>query len=438
MNDSIGKVFFDSIRRNIKVSYFVASIIPLGLLVYLSLKYILPFVSGGDLSALPLHIGLLLFLAVILSVLGLSLSVKTTNKSLSALQNLHNRLNSLIEITKHFRETLYLDILLENIIRSAIQLISAKTGSILLFDERDNLRYKVAFGEKAKEIKDKTIRSGEGFAGRVAETGQTLLINDVTRNEPYYGEFEKETDLMINSVLCVPMIYKKKVIGVIELLNKRQDIFTKEDERMLFSLADQAAISIAQSKEFETRHSDLIHITEILLSAQDSYSTDKNGHARRVAKYANLIARNMGLHEDFLKNLYYACLFHDIGFLKIPANDRAIKDKIFQHPRLGYEMIRPISLWGDVAELILHHHERYDGKGYPSGKKGEEIPLGARILFVAEVFDVLTSKHSYKTQLDFEMVLAEIEANSGSQFDPEVVKAFKSAIKETDMNDYQE
>jgi len=428
MDDTVGKPFFESIRRNIKVSYFVASIIPLGLLVYLSVKYILPVVTGGDLSDLPLHIGILLFLAVVLSVLGLSLSVQTTNKSISALQKLHRQLNSLLEITKQFRETPYLDILLENIVRSATELIPVRTGSLLLLDNEGRPGYKVVVGEGADTMKDRTVESEKSFAVRVVKTGQPLLINEVNRFREY-----NSLPVKVESVLCVPLIYSKKVIGAIELLNKKRGSFTREDERLLYSLADQAAISISQSREFETRQSDLIHMTDILINAQDSYSSNKTGHARRVAKYANLIARKMGLNEDSLKTLYYASLFHDIGFLRIPVEKHSLKESIIQHPKIGYDMIRRISLWGDVAELILHHHERYDGNGYPAGKKGEEIPLGARILFVADTLDVLTSKNSYRDELDFETAIAEIEANAGTQFDPEVVKACKASIKESDI-----
>jgi len=369
MDNTVGKPFFESIRRNIKISYFVASIIPLGLLVYLSVKYILPIVTGGNLSELPLHIGILLFLAVVLSVLGLSLSVQTTNKSIFALQTLHKKLNSLLEITKQFRETPYLDLLLENIIRSATDLIYAETGSLLLFNEEGDLVYKMVIGSNAGALKEKVIKVGSGFAGRVAKTGRPLLINKVD------DDSEREMGIRVDSVLCVPLIYTRKVIGVIELINKKGGPFTNEDERLLHSLADQAAISISQSKAFETRQSDLIHITEILISAQDGYSKIKEGHARRVARYANLIARKMGLDEEFMKTLYYACLFHDIGFLKIPVEEQGMRERVLQHPRLGYEMIRPISLWSDVAEWILYHMNDTTGRVIHRARREMRYPL---------------------------------------------------------------
>jgi len=141
----------------------------------------------------------------------------------------------------------------------------------------------------------------------------------------------------------------------------------------------------------------------------------------------------MGLSEIDLKNLHYGCLFHDIGLLKMNISEHQDERKYTQHPQLGYDMIRSVSLWREAAELILNHHERYDGTGYPLARKGEEIPLGARILSVANTFDVLTSKHSYRKRLGYTPALREIEANSGSQFDPIVVKAFKASIKDTDL-----
>jgi HD-GYP domain-containing protein (c-di-GMP phosphodiesterase class II) len=114
--------------------------------------------------------------------------------------------------------------------------------------------------------------------------------------------------------------------------------------------------------------------------------------------------------------------------LKIDSSDHWEKEKVKHHPRLGYELVKSISLWNDSAEIILYHHERYDGTGYPMAKKEEEIPLPARILAVADTFDVLTSNYSYNTRLDYDVALKEIEAHAGTQFDPVVVQALKSAI----------
>jgi putative nucleotidyltransferase with HDIG domain len=187
-----------------------------------------------------------------------------------------------------------------------------------------------------------------------------------------------------------------------------------------------------QSRLNEIRTGDFIHITEILIGAQD-YMQNKKGHARRVANYANQIARHLNCSETELKRLYYASLLHDIGMLKIDSTEHCRRDKIIHHPKLGFDLIKSISQWNDSAEIILQHHERYDGTGYPSAKQEDEIPLSSRILFVADTFDVLTSKYSYKQQMDFESAMEEIEANAGTQFDPVIVKTLKSCITKTDI-----
>jgi len=432
MKTTRNRVSFEDIKRYVKISFFVSSIIPLFLLVYITLKYIYPHFE------IPPHLFTLLLLAVIISVLGLFLLTRTTNSSIMILQTIYEKLNGLVNITKHLRATTYPDVLLKDIVDSAVSLNSAESGFLLLRDEEGNLRYKVVSGERTTILKDRPIKRGEGFSGWVLKTGKSVRIDDVNKDSRYNPEIDKTKDNPTRSVLAVPLVHDHKVIGVIELLNKKNGKFTEDDEKILISLADQAAIAIAQNNLYEEQKRDMIHLTEILVNAQDSHITEKRGHVRRVAKYANLIGKKMGLSEGELKTLYHASLLHDVGFLNIDVcSDRGDepwdKERFIQHPRLGYEMIRPISKWSDAAWIILNHHERYDGKGYPSGKKGEEIPIGARILFVAEVFDVLTSKYSYKESLDFETAIVEIEANAGTQFDPEVVKAFKEAIKETDI-----
>ena len=129
-----GRDSFDNIRRSVKISHFVASIIPLALLVYFAIKYVYPYVTAGDASRTPLNIGILLVLAVVVSVLGLILSTKATNSSIESAQDLNSQLNSLSEITKQFRETLHLDILLNKVMDAAATFTAAESGSLLLYD----------------------------------------------------------------------------------------------------------------------------------------------------------------------------------------------------------------------------------------------------------------------------------------------------------------
>jgi HD-GYP domain-containing protein (c-di-GMP phosphodiesterase class II) len=124
------------------------------------------------------------------------------------------------------------------------------------------------------------------------------------------------------------------------------------------------------------------------------------------------------------KTLYFASLLHDVGFLKIKSDDTYKKEEYMKHPVLGYEMIKPINLYASIAPAILHHHERYDGLGYPSNLKGEDIPLNARIISISEAFDAMVSTASYKVPLNFDEAIEELRRHAGTQFDPELAELF--------------
>jgi len=124
-----------------------------------------------------------------------------------------------------------------------------------------------------------------------------------------------------------------------------------------------------------------------------------------------------------------ASLLHDVGFLRIDLDEAYNKEVYMQHPGIGYEMIKPITFYAGIAPFILYHHLRFDGYGYPPSEiKGEEIPLQARIIAIAEAFDAMTSELSYKVPISFEAAIEELRDKSGSQFDPRLVEAFLGEI----------
>ncbi|UCG77844.1 MAG: GAF domain-containing protein [Nitrospirota bacterium] len=423
--------FFESVRRSIKISYFVASIIPISILVYLSAKYIQPYLNSTDQNAY-VSIGVILVLTVIISVLGFILIVKTTNKTLYSIQDSYDKLNSLLEVSKHFRDTLYVDVLLESITGSATELLDAEAGSLLLTDDEGALWFKVVTGAASRDLKDKSVTKGEGITGWVLEHGEPAVINKVDKDERFSNRLDDATGFVTRSILCVPLIYEKVTIGVLEVVNKKEGEFSESDEKILFSLADQAAISIAQSQSRESEHSDIVQMTEILVNAMDNHIPIKKGHTKRVARHAGAIGRVMGLDDEDLKKLHFSAVLHDIGLLRFQYFEQMEGQNLEQHPTIGYEMVRPISSWKDIAQIILFHHERMDGSGYPTGKKGEEIPLLSRIISVADAFDVMTNESNYKEILSNEKAVEELEQNAGTQFDPKVVEAFKQTLSTVD------
>lgn len=173
-----------------------------------------------------------------------------------------------------------------------------------------------------------------------------------------------------------------------------------------------------------------------LVTALDTRDTETQGHSFRVMRYTMELARRLGLEDPgFSKALEYAALMHDIGkigipdaILRKPGRLSPLEWEIMKtHPVLGYEILHKIKFLEEAAQIVLHHHEHFDGSGYPDGLKGEKIPLGSRIFAVADAFDAMTTKRPYSDAMTFQAALDDLLANKGILFDPDVVEAFVEA-----------
>jgi putative methionine-R-sulfoxide reductase with GAF domain len=321
------------------------------------------------------------------------------------------KLRTVLDVTKAYRSIIHVDVLLDTIVQTAAETVGAEAGSILLYDENQQLSFRTAYGTKASEVKPIRLEAGQGIAGWTASTGKPAVVNDVRTDARFDSRIDAAIGFRTRSVMAVPLQFEHRIIGVLELVNKRNGKpFDEQDLNILFNLADQAAISIEHVRLQDARNNYFAHVIEILIGAMDAHVPAKSGHARRVARYANLVGRGLGMPEQELKNLYFAALLHDIGLLRLDALGEWTRERIELHPVLGYEMIKDIIFWKELATLILHHHERWDGGGYPSKLQGQAIPLGARIIGACEAFDIITSKNSYKSPLPYEMAIREIEA----------------------------
>jgi len=198
----------------------------------------------------------------------------------------------------------------------------------------------------------------------------------------------------------------------------------------LSTLGGLAAVTIQNADLQETQRNFFTHVTDILVAALDAHLGYNQGHSTRVARYANRVGRKLGLADHRLERLHFAALLHDIGMLKLDRSTKADRRAATKHTLIGSRMLKRILLWKELAPLVHHHHEWWDGSGYPDGISGEEIPLEARIIALCDAFDTITSKLSYKDPMPFDQAVHEMESCAGTQFDPDLVGALVALIRE--------
>ena len=424
----IEKSIITEIRQRIRLLNAIAAFIIITLLAVI-FRYLFKPVSEV-LDFLPdVSITIIILMVLGLTGIGFYMWGVVSRQIIKSIGEYSSSLDHVLAVTKDLREEIYGDILLGKIMDYSLSITNSDAGSILLIED-NNLVFKVAKGERVTELIGTALPKNKGIAGWVAENGNSLLIADVKEDKRFNPDIDAVTGYETRSVLCVPLVTGTGVIGVIELLNKKDGFYTKKDEEIVAYLADQAAISIAKVRFYEDQKNYEIHLTDILLEAIDSQIPDMKGHSKRVAYYSNIIAKKINMSEEKRKRLYFACLMHDIGLLKIKPEDKTNRSEIKRHPVIGYEMIRPINFYADITPFILHHHERYDGLGYPSQLNGEAIPLESRIITIAEAFDTMISKTSYKIPMDFDSAIKELKRNAGTQFDPQLVEVFVNNISQ--------
>lgn len=194
-------------------------------------------------------------------------------------------------------------------------------------------------------------------------------------------------------------------------------------------------VELSDSKELlEKSYLESIEILRRTVEVKDIYT---KGHSDRVAEYSLLIGEKLNLPSDEMKTLKIGALFHDIGKIGIPdaillKTDKLTDDEyseIKNHPAIGVHILSNASIFADIIPIVKHHHERYDGHGYPSRLAGKEIPYLARIVAVADTFDAMTSKRSYRQALDFDYTMNEIERCKETQFDPEIADVFLDILR---------
>jgi putative nucleotidyltransferase with HDIG domain len=357
--------------------------------------------------------------------------LKAENRRLiNGLQESTRKLKVLSDVSTRLAAEPHLDRLLTELVRAGKTLLEAESARVLLMERNDlgdmTIRASVGDGEA---VLGGHFGLGDGIAMRVAESGEPIRT-DVPRDHPSYSSRCDDLGSALPGFLCAPLA-RPTLSGVLMVAGRARP-FSDDDLALLASLARQGAVAAENAQTHEVNRNFFTHTSEMLVSLLDSQDVHYAGHSAAVAALADMVSRRLGLPEDERRTIHYAALLHDVGKLRLPQGlltaERTLTEEemrlMREHPALGVALLRPISKWGALSPIIHSHHERWDGRGYPRGLAGDAIPRGGRIVAVAEAFDAMTRRLPHREGLSVEEALAEVERCAGSQFDPEIARAF--------------
>lgn len=344
------------------------------------------------------------------------------------LQRLSQTTASLLELNK----------ITNMILTEVVETLHIESASILINDpENGNIKV-IAENGKGKNILT-NIRNDHPIIKWINKRNEILTRNDLTTNPIFKSMWDSERkeidDFKVE--LFIPLHTKGEFVGLLVVGPKlSQQPYTSDDHLILSTLANQTAVAIDNARLYEELEQTFIQTISALANAIDVRDTYTSSHSQRIANWAATIARHMEISPDEVRKIYWGGLLHDVGKIGIP--DEILKKStelskeeweiMKTHPIIGAKLISTIKKISGVAPIVEHSHERYDGLGYPHGIRGEDIPVGARIISVVDSFSAMRDDRPYKKPLSKTKAIAEIKNNAGTKYDPKIVDVFLELV----------
>ena len=328
------------------------------------------------------------------------------------------------------------DRILTKVVALAGDLCQARSARALVFEAQEHdVVITAAAGPGAELLPGVRLGAGEGLGVLAARENSPLAVDDPL----YHPRYSKRCDALKDAhlgLLCAPLRHGG-VEGALLVAGSQKGAFEARDLDMLSALGRQAAVALDSATQHERAANFFTHTSDILVSTLEALDVHHPDHSRGTAALADLITRRLGLPDAERRSIHFAALLHDIGKIRIdPAllQGTAFAEQsrrlMREHARLGADLLKPVTAWRDLPTIILSHHERWDGAGYPAGLSGEDIPTGARVVALADAFDAMRRETPYRRSKTEAEAMAELEAQAGAQFDPRMVRLFVAALRD--------
>jgi putative nucleotidyltransferase with HDIG domain len=329
----------------------------------------------------------------------------------------------------------FVDRLLDLVVGAVRETCDGRSARVVLLDasRAEERLVSMAAGAGTEVLGGIRLRHGEGLMGAALDTGETIVVPNA-RADPRYSARSDEMPGIESGYMCAPLRHRS-VLGVVAVAESPRGAFTSAQREALEVLARQAAVSIESAVQQERAVNSFTRAADILVDVLESIDVSMKNHSRGVAALADMMTRRLNLPDSERRSIHFGALLHDIGKAKLDISVIRGEDlsdeawvQIRKHPEIGYEMLRPIALWEGTLAIVYSHHERWDGRGFPRGLAGEEIPLGARIVAIADAYDAMVRPEPLPRKRHPGGPAAELQAAAGSQFDPELVRVFLEDI----------
>jgi putative nucleotidyltransferase with HDIG domain len=325
-----------------------------------------------------------------------------------------------------------------------VELMRVELGYLMLFNEKSReLSVKAFKNLKQKHIeREISIKTEKDVVKWIAYWKKPILVSELDELpiREFFRTMSEEIEPGI--ILSIPLVVNDKFIGLINLGEKEsKKPFTQEDLRLLSTISGHIAMAMENAKLYEGLLKSYLSSVSALAEAIETKDPYTRGHSERVSKYATVLAQAMNLSESEVEGIRVTGILHDIGKIGVPEGlllkfaplTDAEFSVIKEHPVNSARIIEKAELPWDVTLLARHHHERYNGGGYPDGLKGKDIPLGARILALADTYEALLADRPYRRGFPKDKALEIIKEVAGTQLDPEIVPVFLELVEKGEI-----